>query len=70
MLISAVVDPDAFHKKHFARPGYPEHAETFLNGIEYNGVLLFDPEGRLKTQLLNNVHALPSSRKRFQASRK
>ena len=60
MLMSAVVDPSAFDKEYFSIPGYREQAEMFFRGIRSNGVIIVDPEGRLKTGLFDAIDSLPT----------
>lgn len=61
MLVSAVVDPSAFDKKYFKEPdkSYKAHAEDLLNGVEENGLLLFDSEGILRKTLIKRIKSLP-----------
>jgi hypothetical protein len=51
MLISIVIDPEAFNRDHFAVPGYRDQAEILFRGIESNGLLLSDSRSRLLDEL-------------------
>ena len=60
MLVSAVVDPSVLEKDRFATPGYREQAESFFEGIRCNGLIIVDPEGRLRTRLIEAISSLPT----------
>lgn len=65
MLVSAVLDPSAFNAAHF-NPDNPDQsrlykiqAEDFLKGIEKNGLLIVDPENRLRDALIEKIKSIP-----------
>ncbi len=58
MLVSAVVDPSAFDESYF-NESYRFHAEDFLKGIEKNGLLIFDSDGRLRNAFIEKIMSLP-----------
>jgi hypothetical protein len=60
MLMSAVVDPSAFNRTYFDAPDYRLHARSFLQGIQSNGLLIVDPDGRLHRSLAENIQSLPT----------
>ena len=63
MLVSAVLDPSAFNAAHF-NPAqgqlYKIQAEDFLKGIQKNGVLVVDPENKLRDALIKEVESIPT----------
>ena len=61
MLITAVLDPTAYHKNCFSNPGYRDNAEMFLRGIWTNGLLLVDSNGQLSDELQSAIETLPTS---------
>ena len=63
MLMSAVVLPEAFAKRHFDDPAYHLNTEVLLRGIDDNGLILVDASGRLYNQLCDNVEQLASTKK-------
>jgi hypothetical protein len=42
MLMTAVIQPEAFDQTHFTTPGYRDQAEMLLRGLESNGLLILD----------------------------
>lgn len=58
MLMTAVIQPEAFDKTHFATPGYRDQAEMLLRGIQSNGLLILDPNYRLLKEMNDRVTAL------------
>ena len=58
MLVSAVLDPSAFNKAHFDEL-YTIQAEDFLKGIQRNGLLIVDPENRLRNALIEEIKSIP-----------
>ncbi|MBI5375912.1 MAG: hypothetical protein HZA77_10785 [Candidatus Schekmanbacteria bacterium] len=57
--MTAVVAPSAFCKDNYDLPGYRENAEMFLRGIRSNGLLIVDPDGFLKDNLISEIKTLP-----------
>lgn len=60
MLMSAVLDPLAFEKENFENPIYYLQAKEFLRRLQENGILILDPDGKLKNKLLDIVEKLPT----------
>lgn len=60
MLMSAVLDPLAFEKENFENPIYYLQAKEFLRRLQENGILILDPDGKLKNKLLDIVERLPT----------
>src|SRR5579864_30107 len=60
MLMTTIIHPEAFDRSHFAIPGYRDQAEMLFRGIESNGVLLVDPNGRLVDELSLKIKGLGS----------
>jgi hypothetical protein len=58
MLMTAVVQPEAFDRAHFATSGYRDQAEMLLRGLESNGLLLLDPNCRLLKEINDRVERL------------
>ena len=62
MLVSAVLDPSAFNAAHFNQAQgqlYKIQAEDFLKGIQRNGVLIVDPENKLRDALMKKIESIP-----------
>jgi hypothetical protein len=51
MLISVVVDPNAFNRALFSTPGYRDQAEVLFRGLESNGLMLVDSQSKLLDEL-------------------
>jgi hypothetical protein len=60
MLMTTIIHPEAFDRNHFAVPGYRDQAEMLFRGIESNGVILVDPNGRLLDELSFRIEGLGS----------
>ena len=58
MLTTAVIHPEALDRAHFATPGYRDQAEMLFRGLESNGLLLIDADGRLLDELKTRVQKL------------
>lgn len=58
MLMTAVIQPEAFDQSHFAAPGYRDQAEMLLRGLASNGLLLSDPNCRLLREINERVERL------------
>ncbi|MFO0847576.1 MAG: hypothetical protein U0871_03305 [Gemmataceae bacterium] len=58
MLMTAVVQPEAFDQVHFSTPGYRDQAEMLLRGLASNGLLLCDPNCRLLREINERVESL------------
>jgi hypothetical protein len=58
MLMSIVVQPEAFASGHFESPGYRDQAEMMLRGMQSNGVLLVDSDRALLRALRDQIEAL------------
>ena len=58
MLVSAVPDPSAFDMKYFDKL-YRIQAEDFLKGIEANGLLIVDSDGKIQNAILKQIKSLP-----------
>jgi hypothetical protein len=58
MLMTAVIQPEAFDKTHFTNPGYRDQAEMMLRGLESNGLLILDPNCRLLKEINDRMDLL------------
>ena len=58
MLMTAVIQPEAFDRTHFATPGYRDQAEMMLRGLESNGLLILDPNCRLLKEINDRIELL------------
>jgi hypothetical protein len=58
MLMTAVIQPEAFDRTHFTTPGYRDQAEMLLRGMESNGLLILDPNCRLLKEINDRVDLL------------
>jgi hypothetical protein len=58
MLMTAVIQPEAFDRAHFTTPGYRDQAEMLLRGMESNGLLILDPNCRLLKEINDRVALL------------
>jgi hypothetical protein len=58
MLISLALDPKSFDRDLFATPGYRDQAEILFRGLESNGLVLVDSEGRLLDELDDRLSRL------------
>ena len=47
MIMTAVIDPDAFAPACFAQTGYQDQVALLFRGIDSNGAMLLDSDGRL-----------------------
>lgn len=56
--MTTVIQPEAFDQTHFTTPGYRDHAEMLLRGLESNGLLLIDPNSRLLREINDRVEKL------------
>lgn len=59
MITMAVLDPDAFTTASFLERGTQDQVAMLFRGIESNGALLLDSDGRLLDELENKVKELP-----------
>lgn len=59
MIMTAVIDPDAFATACFAQSGYQDQVALLFRGIDSNGAMLLDSDGRLLRELENKVSELP-----------
>jgi len=58
MLMTAVIQPESLDRDYFSILGYRDQAEMFFRGLESNGLILVDPDGRLLAELNSRVQAL------------
>ena len=58
MLMTVVIQPEAFDQLHFAAPGYRDQAEMLLRGLASNGLILCDPNCRLLRGINEQVERL------------
>lgn len=59
MLMFAVLDPLAFEKDNFDNPAYSLQIKIFLNGVLSNGVLILDPNSRLRQEIMSLIVFVP-----------
>ena len=59
MIMTAVIDPDAFAPACFTQTGYQDQVALLFRGIDSNGAMLLDSDGRLLRELENKVSELP-----------
>jgi hypothetical protein len=60
MLMTVVIDPCVFDQSEFAQPLYRGQAELLFRGLQTNGLVLVDPDGRLWDEVLDRLERLPS----------
>jgi hypothetical protein len=60
VVMTAVIDVDAFKKEHFDAAGYRDQALMLLRGMASNGLILLDCEGRLGKGLASTISSLPT----------
>jgi hypothetical protein len=58
MLMTAVIQPDAFDQSNFLIPGYRDQVEMLLRGLASNGLVLCDPNCKLLRELNKRVESL------------
>ncbi len=63
MITMAVLDPDAFTTASFLERGTQDQVAMLFRGIESNGVLFLDSDGRLLDELENKINELPDKYK-------
>jgi hypothetical protein len=61
MILSSSIDPAAFNAELFASTSYKLQAEMYLKGVLSNGIIIVDPEGRIKQELITFIQLLPST---------
>lgn len=61
MFVSAVADPTAFDLEYFVNKDYRKEAKHFFEGVTENALLLVDPLGKLKDELVRKIEALPTN---------
>jgi hypothetical protein len=62
MIISTVVDPNAFDEKQIKNQDFLLHAVSLLEGLDTNGIMLVDSQERLKNNLIDKINNLPTSK--------
>lgn len=58
MLMTAVIQPEAFDQTHFSNPGYRDQVEMLFRGLASNGLILCDPNCRLLREINERVERL------------
>jgi hypothetical protein len=59
--MTTVIHPEAFNASHFNMPGYRDQAEMLFRGLQSNGLMLTDADGRLLRELSDRVAGLPTN---------
>lgn len=60
MFVAAVLDPSVLSNEYFALDGYKSQAKQLLRGIQENGMLIFDPQNKLRTDVERALINLPT----------
>src|SRR5262245_25934524 len=60
MLMTVVIDPCVFDPSEFAQPLYRGQAELLFRGLQCNGLVLVDSDGRLWEEVIDRLEKLPS----------
>jgi hypothetical protein len=64
MIITIVIDPEAFNKETFLTEVHTINAEDIIKSLKKNSLIIVDADNKMKDQIYNNIKRLPRTIKK------